>query len=1122
MYTLNARLQIPSDTTWEGGYTISNGVWTKTTPPDPLPAADSGVGVTNLRRANTALSGSASAPRLVAVEVSGRSNFYLMDLTISTEDATLNGASVYGIHMRDVSNYRLVRVRVEAGNAAKGITGDAGVDGANGQDGSNGQDYRDDVDSCVIVGGGGSGGGGGVDGAPAIGSACTVCVNIDSPGNPGSDGDDSDGPIGLSGQGGGAGGTGGCAGSGAGFGGRGGFGGFAGENGNAGTPPTGTGVAAECGNGLDGGDAACTFDTISTVADGAVAGPVGIHHVSGVNQAYYQPGTPGESGEDGFGAQGGCGGGGGGGENGNVVCDDSTGATGGGGGGGGEAGYGGGGGFGGGGSFAVYLYDNDVNGRIEDCLFNSGSGGPGGDGGPGGVGGTGGQGGLGGAGGTPGGGAGGDGQDGDTGGAGGAGATGSVGLVAALYEGGPSPTPLVTSVTTYTFPTAQISVSVTDFCTGSIYSYGCVGSCGCDAGSCIWSSSPGATPASTAADAQTYTTSYSSVGFKSLQLVQSGTTTYDLVDFLNVVLPEHTLTIGFETSFSTSVYDMCDNESVAVAASDNSLAAYDWYFDGAGPANASGADLGPLYMHNVGIFDVTLTATDNFCGPRTFVRQLEVQDRSVCNCTTNRRDCNDQCYGNATTTGDYCGVCWSGTTGITAPNSTLDCNGDCAPWPLGRATINDCGICTGGLTLLSNDTGKDCLGVCNGTATFDCNGVCAGNATRDGDACNVCWGGNTGIATANSTLDCNGDCGGSAQNDDCGVCYGGTTGVAINSTMDCAFICDGTTPEDCLDVCNGTAVDDCNGVCAGNATTAGDYCGVCWSGTTGIATPNSTLDCNGDCAPWPLGPATINDCGICTGGLTMLSNDTGKDCLGVCNGTAILDCNGDCNGNATRDSCNVCWGGNTGVAAPNSTRDCNGDCGGSAAYDSCGVCFGGTTGVGINSTMDCAGICDGTTPGDCFNVCNGTAVDDCNGDCDGTATTAGDFCGVCWGGNTGIAAPNSTLDCNVDCGGGAALDTCDVCWGGATGVAINSTMDCAGECDGLAVPDCADVCGGTAFRDDCFECVGGTTGLTENYLYDECDICNGNNACLNTQVCLLAFLPGCVCVCVCVSVCVSV
>ena len=54
------------------------------------------------------------------------------------------------------------------------------------------------------------------------------------------------------------------------------------------------------------------------------------------------------------------------------------------------------------------------------------------------------------------------------------------------------------------------------------------------------------------------------------------------------------------------------------------------------------------------------------------------------------------------------------------------------------------------------------------------------------------------------------------------------------------------------------------------------------------------------------------------------------------------DCYGDCGGDALIDDCNVCVGGNTGLTE-NFLQDCYGECFGQATIDDCGVCLGDDT-----------------------------------------------------------------------------------------------------------------------------------------------------------------------------------
>jgi Leucine-rich repeat (LRR) protein len=88
-----------------------------------------------------------------------------------------------------------------------------------------------------------------------------------------------------------------------------------------------------------------------------------------------------------------------------------------------------------------------------------------------------------------------------------------------------------------------------------------------------------------------------------------------------------------------------------------------------------------------------------------------------------------------------------------------------------------------------------------------------------------------------------------------------------------------------------------------------------------------------DCAGVASGSASIDECGLCTGGTTELE------------------------ANYLKDNCGVCGGDNS------TCIDCANVTGGSASIDECGVCTGGTTGLLADYLKDSCGICegDGTT-----------------------------------------------------------------------------------------------------------------------------------------------------------------
>ena len=155
-----------------------------------------------------------------------------------------------------------------------------------------------------------------------------------------------------------------------------------------------------------------------------------------------------------------------------------------------------------------------------------------------------------------------------------------------------------------------------------------------------------------------------------------------------------------------------------------------------------------------------------------------------------------------------------------------------------------------------------------------------------------------------TSQDCNGDWGGTATTDNCGTCDS-------DSANDC--------PADCNGVYGGSAVEDACGVCDGDNSSC--------SGCDGV--PNSGIDYDG--------------CGIC-GGNNFFNQDGVVIFNGACgcpdeNGAyPQSDCNGICDFDSSNDpivdECGVCGGDNS------SCTDCNGVLNGFAVVDDCGMCGG--------------------------------------------------------------------------------------------------------------------------------------------------------------------------------------
>ena len=296
------------------------------------------------------------------------------------------------------------------------------------------------------------------------------------------------------------------------------------------------------------------------------------------------------------------------------------------------------------------------------------------------------------------------------------------------------------------------------------------------------------------------------------------------------------------------------------------------------------------------------------------------------------KDCSGVCGGysvldcSGTCNGDYfvneCGEC------VNAEfNSCVkDCSGD---WG-GEAYLNECNVCVGGNSGKEIDFGKDCFGVCGGTAEEDCNGVCNGEARTD----------------------CNGDCEGFAYFNECNVCVGGLTGHPIDLGNDCNGVCFGGDVVDLCGVCGGDnlSCSDCNGVPFGNAYE--DECGVCDT--------DKTNDCKRDCNNQWGGEAFINECLVCVGGDTGLENDAGLDCSGDCWGSSKIDECGICDGLGAIYSCGCVEMDNGKCDCFGNILDCNGICGGTSVIDDCGVCGGdgGTCKDKLNNQNMSNGVID--------------------------------------------------------------------------------------------------------------------------------------------------------------------
>lgn len=135
---------------------------------------------------------------------------------------------------------------------------------------------------------------------------------------------------------------------------------------------------------------------------------------------------------------------------------------------------------------------------------------------------------------------------------------------------------------------------------------------------------------------------------------------------------------------------------------------------------------------------------------------------------------------------------------------------------------------------------------------------------------------------------------------------------------------------------------DCAGIEGGTASI--DECGICSGGTTGIeaSSPQTWYaDIDNDGLGDPA--VSLEDCIQPIGYVANANDECPIDAANTCHDPK--DCNGVINGTASIDDCDVCSGGNTGIAPNSSCIDCAGTINGDAYYDHCNVCVGGSTGL---------------------------------------------------------------------------------------------------------------------------------------------------------------------------------
>ena len=124
---------------------------------------------------------------------------------------------------------------------------------------------------------------------------------------------------------------------------------------------------------------------------------------------------------------------------------------------------------------------------------------------------------------------------------------------------------------------------------------------------------------------------------------------------------------------------------------------------------------------------------------------------------------------------------------------------------------------------------------------------------------------------------------------------------------------------------------------------------------------------------------------------------------------SCTDCNNEVNGTASIDHCGVCSGGSTGLITNASCTDCNNEVNGTATIDNCGVCVQGSTGVEA-CQQDCAGEWGGELViNDCGDCVAPHLVDENCMDIPSAFTPNGDGVNDSWNAEALRKYPNGTI-----------------------------------------------------------------------------------------------------------------
>jgi cysteine-rich repeat protein len=305
--------------------------------------------------------------------------------------------------------------------------------------------------------------------------------------------------------------------------------------------------------------------------------------------------------------------------------------------------------------------------------------------------------------------------------------------------------------------------------------------------------------------------------------------------------------------------------------------------------------------------------------------------------------------------------------------------------------------------------------------------------------------------------------------------------------------------EQCVGVCGGEPWPDCAGVSCGHAVV--DRCGTCDN--------DPANDCVADCAGVFGGDAVAdrcdtcdndpaNDCvfdvedcvglprGACGWCCRQMHGDENlidiAECVGACNGNAVLDCAGVFGGDAVVDRCGTC----DNDPANDCVADCAGVFGGDAVVDQGGCC--------VAADRDCAGRCNGAATDDaggccvaadrdCTGACNGNAV----GECDDGNLVDGDGCDSnctwprCGNGITALDENGEEEAC--DDGNDLNTDGCVDCQLAVCGDGhVQAGLEACDDGNAVNVDECTD------------QCRSPICGNGEEDPGEECDDGNNNNA----------------------------